>query len=29
MKLMPRIPDEQLDQPNFFFKEMEKVFGIR
>jgi iron(III) transport system substrate-binding protein len=27
--LMPRIPDEQLDQPNFFFKEMEKVFGIR
>ena len=29
VKLMPRIPDEQLDQPNFFFKEMEKVFGIR
>ena len=27
--LMSRIPDEQLDQPNFFFKEMEKVFGIR
>ena len=27
--LMPRIPDDQLDQPNFFFKEMEKVFGIR
>lgn len=27
--LMPRIPDAQLDQPNFFFKEMEKVFGIR
>jgi iron(III) transport system substrate-binding protein len=29
VKLMPRIPDEQLDQPNAFFKEMEKVFGIR
>ena len=29
VQLMPRIPDEQLDQPNFFFKEMEKVFGIR
>ena len=29
VKLMTRIPDEQLDQPNFFFKEMEKVFGIR
>ena len=29
VKLMPRIPDDQLDQPNFFFKEMEKVFGIR
>ena len=29
VKLMARIPDEQLDQPNFFFKEMEKVFGIR
>jgi len=29
VKLMPRIPDERLDQPNFFFKEMEKVFGIR
>jgi iron(III) transport system substrate-binding protein len=29
VQLMPRIPDEQLDQPNFFFKEMEKVYGIR
>jgi iron(III) transport system substrate-binding protein len=29
VKLMARIPDEQLDQPNFFFKDMEKVFGIR
>jgi iron(III) transport system substrate-binding protein len=29
VKLMPRIPDEQLDKPNAFFKEMEKVFGIR
>ena len=29
VKLMQRIPDEQLDQPNFFFKDMEKVFGIR
>lgn len=27
--LMKRIPDEQLDNPNPFFKEMEKVFGIR
>lgn len=27
--LMPRIPDAQLDDPNFFFREMEKVFGIR
>lgn len=27
--LMPRIPDAQLDDPNFFFKEMEKVYGIR
>jgi hypothetical protein len=27
--LMVRIPDEQLAKPNFFFKEMESVFGIR
>jgi iron(III) transport system substrate-binding protein len=27
--LMKRIPDDQLDNPNPFFKEMEKVFGIR
>lgn len=27
--LMKRIPDEQLANPNPFFKEMEKVFGIR
>lgn len=27
--LMPRIPDAQLDDPNFFFREMEKVFGLR
>lgn len=27
--LMDRIPDSQLDSPNFFFKEMEGVFGIR
>jgi iron(III) transport system substrate-binding protein len=27
--LMPRIPDKQLDEPNFFFKEMEKLYGIR
>jgi iron(III) transport system substrate-binding protein len=29
VKLMPRIPDEQLDKPNPFFKQMETVFGIR
>ena len=27
--LMDRIPDKQLAAPNFFFKEMEGVFGIR
>ena len=27
--LMKRIPDEQLGNPNAFFKEMEQVFGIR
>ncbi|MFM1814366.1 MAG: hypothetical protein RLZ98_1061 [Pseudomonadota bacterium] len=27
--LMDRIPDSQLDSPDFFFKEMEGVFGIR
>lgn len=27
--MMPRIPDDQLDQPDFFFREMEKVFGLR
>jgi iron(III) transport system substrate-binding protein len=27
--LMPRIPDEHLLKPNFFFKEMERVYGIR
>jgi iron(III) transport system substrate-binding protein len=27
--LMVRIPDQHLAQPNFFFKAMEKVFGVR
>lgn len=27
--LMPKIPDKWLGEPNFFFKEMEQVFGIR
>lgn len=27
--LMRKIPSEQLGDPNFFFKEMEQVFGIR
>ena len=27
--LMNKVPDKSLAKPNFFFKEMEKVFGIR
>lgn len=27
--LMARIPDKHLAEPNFFFKEMEQIFGVR